>query len=109
MDHHVPLAITQGLRLRGITVLTAAEDGAAQLADPLLLDRATALGYVLFTRDVDLLIEAAHRQTLGQAFAGVIYAHQQSVSIGRCVQDLELMAKVYDPIDMMNRVEHLPL
>jgi predicted nuclease of predicted toxin-antitoxin system len=109
MDHHVDIAITRGLRLRGVTVLTAEEDGTKQLADPLLLDRAMALGYVLFTQDVDLLAEAARRQAAGEAFAGVVFARQRVVSIGQCVQDLELMAKVYDPVDMMNRVEYLPL
>ena len=28
MDHHVPHAITLGLRLRGVDVITAYEDGA---------------------------------------------------------------------------------
>ena len=40
MDHHVPRPITNGLRLRGVDVLTAAEDGVAELEleDPDLLD-----------------------------------------------------------------------
>lgn len=109
MDHHVDVAITRGLRRRGVTVLTAEEDGTKQLADPLLLDRAMALGYVLFTQDADLLAEAARRQASGEPFAGVVYTHQQGISIGRCVQDLELMAKVLDPVDMMNRVVYLPI
>jgi hypothetical protein len=41
MDHHVPRAITVGLRLRGVDVLTAYEDGANELDDPALLDRAS--------------------------------------------------------------------
>ena len=44
MDVHVPRAITEGLRLRGIDVRTAQEDGAVRLSDPELLDRAGALG-----------------------------------------------------------------
>ena len=47
MDHHVPSAITQGLRQRGIDVLTAHEDGAAQFDDEQLLERATQLGRTL--------------------------------------------------------------
>ena len=109
MDAHVRSAVTRGLRLRGVTVLTAQEDGTDAIADPDLLDRAMALGHVVFTQDVDFLVEVARRQRTGQAFAGVICAHQQNVSIGQCVQDLELMAKVYDPVDMMNRLEYLPL
>ena len=75
MDHHVERAITLGLRARGVDVLTAFEDGADRLADAELLDRATALGRVLFTRDDDLLDEATKRQRTGERFCGVIYAH----------------------------------
>lgn len=49
------------------------------------------------------------RQTNAIPFFGVIYAHQMRVTVGQCVRDLELMAKVYDPADMTQRGEHLPL
>jgi hypothetical protein len=108
-DANVPGPITRGLRARGVTVLTAQEDGSDRLPDPALLDRATALGYALFTQDQDLLAEAARRQRAGEPFAGVIYAAQRRVPIGRCISDLEVMAKVLDPPDILNRVEYLPL
>jgi len=50
-DHHVPAPITEGVRLRGVNVLTTEEDGTQRLADPALLDRATELGRVLLTQD----------------------------------------------------------
>ena len=81
MDQHVPRAITTELRLRGVDVLTAQEDGADQLSDPALLDRASALGRVLFSQDIDLLVEATKRQREGTPFHGVIYAHKLRVSI----------------------------
>lgn len=109
MDHHVPSDITRGLRLRGVDVKTAYEDGAARFSDPQLLDRATALGRVLFTQDSDLLREAARRQRTGEPFAGLAFARQRKIKIGRCIDDLELIAKVYEPHEMMNRVEYLPL
>jgi hypothetical protein len=109
MDVHVRSAVTQGLRMRGVDVLTAQEDGTAQLSDPDLQNRSTALGRVPFTQDKDFLRETARRQQTGKAFAGVVYAHQQTVTSGVCVRDLELMAKVYDLEDMLNRVEYLPL
>jgi len=59
MDQHVPRAITLGLRLSGVDVLTAYEDGASGWDDAALLGRASALERVLFTRDDDLLAEAA--------------------------------------------------
>jgi hypothetical protein len=109
MDHHVPRAITNGLRLRGVDVLTSYEDGASELRDPALLDRATELERVLFTQDDDLLTEATQRQRLGQAFHGVIYAHQLRISVGDCVRDLELVATAAEPSDMTGQTLFLPL
>jgi len=31
------------------------------------------------------------------------------LTIGQCIEDLELIAKVYEPDDVANRVEFLPL
>ena len=109
MDHHVPRAITNGLRLREVDVLTAHEDGAGELRDPALLDRAAELERALFTQDDDLLAEAMRRQRQGQSFRGVIYAHQLRVSIGGCVRDLDLIAKVGEPADMIGQTLFLPL
>ena len=76
MDHHVPpRAITEGLRLRGIDVITAYDDGTSDMDDSALLDRASELGRVFFTQDDDLLAEAVRRQREGASFHGVIYAH----------------------------------
>lgn len=109
MDHNVPRSITTGLRLRGVDVLTSFEDGTSTMDDPELLDRASGLGRVLFTFDDDLLAEATKRQIENIPFAGVIYAHQLRVSIGVCIQDLELIAQAGEPGDLMNGVQFLPL
>jgi predicted nuclease of predicted toxin-antitoxin system len=109
MNQHVPRAITTGLRLRGMDVVTAHEDGASRLDDSELLDRASELERVLFTQDDDLLAEATRRQRGGIPFRGVIYAHQLRVPIGICVRDLEIIAMAAEPEDLTNRVEFLPL
>ncbi len=88
MDQHVPRAITIGLRMRGVEILTTQEDGTERIADSDLLDRATDLGLVLFTFDDDLLVEASNRQKLNRPFSGLIYVHLQDVSIGNCIHDL---------------------
>lgn len=109
MDVHVRRAVTNGLRRRDVSVLTAQEDGNSRLPDHLLLDRAQALGRVIFSQDDDMLREARRRQEHGESFAGVIYAHQLRITTGQAVRDLELIAKVYDSADVANRVEYLPL
>ena len=109
MDVHVRRAITNALRLRNVDVLTAQEDHSARLLDPALLDRANVLGRVLFSQDDDLLREAATRQRDGRPFAGVIYAHQLYVPVGRCIEDLALLALAEEPENMRGRVVFLPL
>lgn len=109
VDVHVPAPITRALFARGVDVLTAQAGGTTRMEDAELLDRARELGRVMFSRDEDFLAEATSRQRSGETFAGLIYAHQLRVTIGRCVQDLELIAKCSEPEDFVNRIEHLPL
>jgi hypothetical protein len=79
------------------------------LDDPDLLDRASQLGRVVFSQDEDLLAEATKRQRTGKLFAGVIYGHQLDITIGRAIQDLQILASIGEPQDFANRVEYLPL
>ena len=108
MDVHIPKAITVGLRLRGVDVLTAQEDGTLTLSDSDLLDRATTLGRILYSHDDDLLGEARNRLTLGADFAGVVYSHQLTSPIGHCIEDLEIIAKTCEAIDILNQIEFIP-
>ena len=90
-------------------MITAYENGANELSDSELLDRAYQLKRILSTQDDDLLTEAAYRIQKSIPFFGVIYAHQMRVSIGICVQALELIGKAGEPEDLVNRVQFLPL
>lgn len=108
-DVHVRRAVVDGLRLRGIDVLTAQEDKTATLADALLLDRAAELQRVLFTQDDDFLREAKRRQQSNEPFTGVIYAHQLNITIKECIEDLALIAFASELDEWRNRVEYLPL
>ena len=107
MDEHVPRAITEGLRLRGVDVLTAQEDNRRRASDSELLDRATELGRIL--QDSDLLREATRRQRAGEFFTGIIFAHPLKVTIGECIEDLMLLATVGEPEDFANQIIFLPL
>lgn len=109
MDVHIPAAITAGLRRRGIDVLTSQEDGTNRLADTALLDRATGLGRILFSEDTDLLAIAQEWQTISHPFAGLLFAHQEGASIGRLIEDIELIAKCLASEDVANVVIYLPL
>ena len=109
MDHHVPQPVTEGLRQRGVDVLTAFDDNHATVDDDLLLARATDLGRVLYSQDEDLLVITHLWLQHGREFSGLIYAHQLNITVGRAVRDLELMVQIFEPDDMLNRIEFLPL
>lgn len=108
MNHHVPAAISEGLRRRSVDVVTAFEDGAASWDDEKLLARTTQLGRVLFSQDEDLLAVTHNWLKTGKDFSGLVYAHQQQTTIGQAIRDLELIAKALEPEDMRNRIEFIP-
>jgi hypothetical protein len=109
MDHHVPSGVTRGLRQRGVDVLTAGEDGRARLDDEELFARSTGLDRVIYSQDEDFLEIAARWQKMGRRFAGLVYARQGRIAIGKAIEDLEFIAKTAEPSDMENRVYWLPL
>ena len=108
-DVHVPAAIADQLRRRGVDILTAQADGTAELDDPDLLARSTALRRVLFTQDIRFKARAEDWQRKARPFAGLVFGHQLHGSIGQYVRDLELIAKATDPEEWIGRVEKLPL
>jgi hypothetical protein len=109
LNHHVRVEITQGLKRRGVDALTAFEDGRREADDAMLLDRAMELGRVFFSQDGDLLIHASHRQQTNHRFGGLIHAHQLALTIGQCIDELELVAKACEPRELQDRVIFLPL
>lgn len=108
MDVHVPQAITEQLRRRGIDVLTAFEDGAKELPDDQLLARVTQLNRVLFTQDIRFRVLAETWQIEGKQFSGLIFGHQLGGTIGQFVKDLDLIAKASEPDEWINTTEYIP-
>lgn len=108
MDVHVPQAITEQLRRRGVDVLSAIEDGTTELPDDELLERASQLGRVLFTQDIRFRVMAQDWRGQERQFAGLIFGHQLGGTIGQFVKDLELIAKASEPDEWMNTVEYIP-
>ena len=108
MDVHVPQAITEQLRLRGVDVVTAGDDGADELPDDVLLARVAQLGRVLFTQDIRFRALAEEWQRQGRPFAGLVFGHQMGGTIGQFVGDLEVIAQASDAADWQSTVEYIP-
>jgi hypothetical protein len=108
-DQHVPGPVVVALRQRGVDVLTAEQDGQKGLVDELLLTRATSLGRILVTNDRGFHTIAARWRRDGHHFAGIAYYGDQHIPHGKLIDDLLLVAMVYDANDMVDHVEFLPL
>ena len=107
-DVHVPRAIRDQLRLRGVDVLTSQEDGHGRADDEAILLRSTELGRLLFSQDIRFKARPHDWQRKGRRFTGLCFGHQQGGTIGDYVEDLKLIAKASNPDDWLNYVEHLP-
>jgi len=103
LDEHVAHAVADGLRRLGIEVTTTAEAGLLGADDSAHLAHAVSQDRVIFTEDDDFLVLAAQ----GIAHAGIAYCHQNTRSIGYIVRALELLWEVYEPNEMVGRIEFL--
>lgn len=79
------------------------------MSDPELLDRATYLNRILFTQDSDFLKEASERLRKGEAFSGIVYAHQLNIKVSQCIADLKLISTAVQFNELANQVIYLPL
>ncbi len=108
-DEHLPNAVADGLRAKGIDVLTVDEAGRASLPDVEQLRFATAEGRVMVTHDADYLALAAQVLTTGELFAGAAYSHPTKYQndVGGLIEALELIYGAMTADEMMNHVEYL--
>jgi predicted nuclease of predicted toxin-antitoxin system len=100
MDEHVPSAVSQGLRLRGVDVLTAQDAGMRAASDEGHLRLAVREERTIFTQDADFLrLHASNR-----AHSGIVYA-PQGTPTGAIVRRLVLIHEVLRPEEMAGRLE----
>jgi uncharacterized protein with PIN domain len=101
-DEHVSRAVVQGLRQRGVDVITVSEAGMLGASDQEHLARALKEGRVIFTHDDDFLrLHAA-----GVSHAGVVYAPHR-MPIGEIIHGLMLIYQVLHAQEMAGHVEFL--
>jgi predicted nuclease of predicted toxin-antitoxin system len=74
LDEHVSKAVTEGLRRRGVDVVTVQELDLQAEEDVQHLEQAARDGRVIFTQDADFL----RLHALGHPHRGIVYAHQQT-------------------------------
>lgn len=106
-DEDVNFAIIKGLRALGVTAWTAKEVGLQGKSDEEQLAYTAKEKAVLFTHDDDLLTLADQWFKVGKEHWGIIYVHQNKLSIGECIRRLMDYAVILEAEDMKNCVEFL--
>jgi predicted nuclease of predicted toxin-antitoxin system len=109
LDEHINPAITEGLRRRGVDVLTVQADDRLGAADAEILSRAAELGRVVVTSDTDYIALVRRAANARARPTGVVFIAQGSMSIGAAIEDLQIIAGATTIDEWANRLEHLPL
>ena len=102
MDEHVAKSVTEGLRRRGVNVVTVQELGLQAAEDQQHLQRATQEDRVVVTQDTEFLRLHAAEVSHG----GIVYAPQQT-PVPQMLRDLMLIHDVLTAEDMIQHVEFL--
>ena len=102
-DEQVARVVVDGLRRRGIEVLTCQEANLLGASDMDHLAYATEQQCVIFSQDDDFL----RLHATGISHTGIVYAHQR-IPTGAVIQGLLLIHEVLEPHEMANHVEFIP-
>ncbi len=105
-DEHVKAAIVEGLRLRGMDVVTAQERDQRQADDEALLAVATGEGRLLLANDADFLRIHSSWLSDHRNHAGIVF-WRQDLAIGPAVRRILQYALQTSPSEAGNAVHFL--
>lgn len=103
LDEHIANAVAEGLRRRGVDVLTASEARLLGRADVDYLAQSVLLGRALVAEDADFL----RLDDAGYAHAGIAYCQQGSRSVGEMIARLLLIHAVMASEELVGHVEYI--
>jgi predicted nuclease of predicted toxin-antitoxin system len=101
-NESVNVAISEGLKRRGVKVSSARDVGNLGLSDKEQLEYAKKKNFVIVTHDDDFLSIAMKFE-----HKGIVHVHQQKYSVGDLIRKLKLLWDIAEQKDMVNHVEFL--
>ena len=105
MDENMLWVITNGVRDRGIDVLTVQEDGLSGLDDQEIFKRSITLERVLVSFDQDLITEAQQYQAIRAHFKGLIFIQLHKASLGKFITEFELISLTSQTTEYRNQIQ----
>ena len=104
LDENVHVAISDGLKRRGIGAISAKDAGNLGISDEKQLEFATKQKAVLVTNDADFLRIVSNRNP---DHWGIVYFEQDRYVIGDVIRKIEELVIILDQNDFKNRIEFL--
>ncbi len=101
-NESVNVAIAEGLKRRGVKIVSARDVGNLGLSDKEQLEYAAEKNFVIVTHDDDFLSMAKQHN-----HKGLVYVHQQKYSVGNLIRKLKLLWDIAEQKEMANHVEFL--
>jgi len=98
-DESVNIAIVEGLKRRGVNAFSARDLGKLCQTDEEQLKIANQNQAVIFTHDVDFIKIAINKN-----HPGIIYVHQQKLTIGECIKRLKTITETKTPQELQNQI-----
>ena len=106
-NHHILRGLIR--RVPHLDFVLVHDVGLTSQPDPVLLKWAASKHRSILTQDIKTMpLYAEQLVRHGEPMGGLIVV-PQSLSIGRAINDLELVVKCYSQSDMRDRVQRLPL
>jgi predicted nuclease of predicted toxin-antitoxin system len=103
LDENCAKAIAEGLARRGVDVTTTPEAWLKGASDEQQAAFCLAERRILLTQDQEFLgLDVA-----GFEHAGIVFCAKDTKSIGEIIQRLVLIWEVYEPEEMMGKVEYV--
>lgn len=103
-DEDVNIAITEGLKRRGIKAFSCQEVGNIGLTDEEQIKYANSKRFVILTHDVDFL-RLIHERKISHS--GIIFVSQNKLSVGEIIRKIEFLVSILSEEYMENHVEFL--
>jgi hypothetical protein len=103
-DEDVNIAITEGLKRRGIRANSCQEAGNIGLTDEDQIKYANSTKSAILTHDADFL-RIIHEKRLSHF--GIIFASQNKLGVGEIIRKIEFLVSLLSAEDMENHVEFL--
>jgi predicted nuclease of predicted toxin-antitoxin system len=103
LDEHIPKGVLEGLRRRGVDVLTVQEAGRSGDSDERQLSFAAREGRVLVTFDDDFL----KLDATGVPHTGIVFSQTGRRTVGEMIESLMLISSLIEPGEMTHHIEFI--